>query len=250
MSDPIENTANASSITNTTDATFEAIEVIQPTSKLVPPLNRSEEVERALSKAINLSDNQIYHEPTCLICSSAYRSELEQIFVDKKSNKEVIQLFKEKTGKDIGDNVVANHMEQHMSRGVRELQKIEYLHRLKRLNSPNITTLERISSAYSIISERLLGINSIVPGGEESVVEVEKIKSAETARLMTSLTNLLRIQASILGEMKTSGELSYIPTKDFIAIFMEALRSAKTDREKEIVTGLLDKLQSLARKTQ
>lgn len=243
MSDPNENNVAAS---------FETIEVNPPTSKITPTtiLNRNDEVERLMAKALNLNETQIYHEPTCLICSSPYRKELEQLFVDKKSHKEVIDLFKAKTGKEIGDNAVENHMEQHMRRGVRELQIVEYLHRLTRLNTPNITTLERISSAYAIISERLLGINSIVPTGEESAATIEKIKSAETARLVGSLTNLLRIQASILGEMKTSGELSYIPTKDFMAIFMEALRSAKTDREKELVMGLLDKLQALAKKTQ
>lgn len=248
MSDLTENTGNTE---KAIDASFEAIEITTPTSKLATiTLNRNEEVERILSKSINLNDTMIYHEPTCLICSSPYRRELEQIFLDKKSNKEVIQLFKDKTGKDIEDNVVANHVDHHMTGGIRELQKIEYLNRLKRLNSPNITTLERISSAYAVISERLLGINSIVPNGEESAAEIEKIKSSETSRLMSSLTNLLKIQAAILGEMKTTGELSYIPTKDFMAIFMDALREAKTEREKQIVMGLLDKLQSLAKKTQ
>jgi len=236
---------------NSIEASFEAIDITPPQSKIsTTSLSRKEEVENIYSKAINLSETQIYHEPTCLICSSPYRKELEQAFLVKKSNNDVIQLFKEKSGAEIGEDVVVNHLEQHMKRGIREIQKVEYLHRLKRLNSPNITTLERIGSAYAIISERILGINSIVPNDEESAATIEKIKSSETARLVSSLTNLLKIQASILGEMKTTGELSYLPTKDFIEVFMDALRSAKTEREKELVTGLLDKLQSLARKTQ
>lgn len=248
MPDSIEN------IENTFDASFEPLDATPPNSKLSKlinvSLNRSEEVERLMSKAINLSDIQIYHEPTCLICSSVYRNELEQIFIDKKSNKEVIQLFKEKTGAEIGENVVTNHVDHHMTRGVRELQKIEYLHRIKMLNSPNVTTLEKISIAYAIIMERLLGVNSIIPTGEESIAKIEQIKSAETNKLMGTLNNLLKLQASILGEMKTSGELVYIPTNEFISVFREAIRSAKTDREKELITGLLDKLESLARRTQ
>lgn len=234
------------------DASFEAIEVSEPVSKLISSiaLDRGNEVEALMAQAINLSDTKIYHEPTCLICSSPYRPELEQILVDKKSNNEVIKLFKDKTGADIGENVVVNHAEQHMTRGIREIQKVEYLNRIKRLNSPNVTTLEKISLVYAILVERLMGVNSIVPTGEESAAKIEQIKSAETNKLMGTLNNLLKLQATILGEMKTSGELVYIPTNEFVAVFRDALRSAKTDRERELINGLLDKLESLARKTQ
>lgn len=234
------------------DTSFEPIDITPPSSKITKTnsSNRSEEVEHLMSQAINLSEKNVYHEPTCLICSSAYRTELEDKYNDKQSYKEIVLLFKSKTGIDIGENVAENHVVHHMSRGVRELQKIEYLNRVKRLNTPNITTLEKISLCYAVLTERLMGINSIVPSGEESPAKIEQIKSAETARLMSSLNNLLKLQASILGEMKSTGELVYIPTNDFINIFRETLRSAKTDREKELITGLLDKLQSIARKTQ
>ena len=234
------------------DASFEAIDISPPVSKLVTTtsVGNGEEVEKLMSQAINLSNTQVYHEPTCLICSSPYREALEKVFVEKQSLKEVVNLFKEKTGAEIGENVVDNHTTHHMSRGVRELQKVEYIHRLKRLNSPNVTTLEKISLAYAIITERLMGVNSLVPTGEESAAKIEQIKSAETNKLMGTLNNLLKLQASIMGEMKTSGELVYIPTNEFVLVFRDALRSAKTAREKELITSLLDKLESLARKTQ
>lgn len=238
---------------NPIEASFEPIEEPISVSKLVKTtsFNRSEEVERLMSQAINLSENDVYHEPTCIICSSPYRDEIEQqLLIEKKSNKEVIKLIKDKTGSSIGDNIVSNHASHHMTSGVRERVKVEYLNRVKRLNSPNITTLEKISLSYAVIMERLMGINSIVPNGEESVAKIEQIKSTETNRLMGTLNNLLKLQASILGEMKTSGELVYIPTNEFILVFRDALRSAKTDRERELINGLLDKLESLARKTQ
>lgn len=235
------------------ESDIEAIEITPSSSQLVKlsMVNKNDEIENLMMQAINLNSNSIYHEPTCLICSSPYRNDLEQKCNKEKTNfKDVVQIFKEKTGVDIGENVVRNHIEQHGTSGIRELQKQEYVHRIKRLNTTNLTTLEKISLAYAIISERVMGINSIVPSGEESAAEIEKIKSAETSRLMGTLNNLLKLQASILGEMKTSGELVYIPTNEFVAVFRDALRSAKTDREKELITGLLDKLESLARKTQ
>ena len=94
-----------------------------------------------------------------------------------------------------------------------------------------------------------MAINSIVPSGEDSAVEVEKIKSAETARLSSSLNSLLKLQAGILGEMKADGDLIYMPTKDFMDIVKEALSSAKTDREKEIIMTMLTKFEVLVRKT-
>lgn len=237
---------------NPIEASFEAIDITPSISKLASTtsLTRSEEVERLMSQAINLSETKVFHEPTCIICSSPYREEIEKILVEKKSNKEAVKLFKDKTGVDISEDVVDNHSRHHMTSGVREQVKQEYVHRIKRLNSPNITTLEKISLSYAILMERLLGINSIIPTGEESVAKIEQIKSAETNRLMGTLNNLLKLQASILGEMKTSGELVYIPTNEFIAVFRDALRAAKTDRERELITSLLDKLESLARKTQ
>lgn len=233
------------------DASFEEIDITPGCSKLtkVSISSRNEDVDQLLSQAVNLNDSNIYHEPTCSICSSAYREDIEKKYLEKQSFLDAVKIFKEKTGQDIGENVVENHVSHHMTRGVRELQKVEYLHRIKRLNTPNITTLEKISFAYAIISERILGINSIVPGAEESVAEIEKIKSSETARLMGALNNLLKLQASILGEMKDSGELVYIPANEFVNVFRETLKAAKTDRERELITNLLDKLETLARKT-
>jgi hypothetical protein len=237
---------------NPIEASFEPIEAITPVSQLVTAstFNRNEEIDKLFLKALNLNENKIYHEPTCIICSSPYREDIEKNLSEKNSVKEAAKLFKEKTGESIGDNIVSNHLDFHMKRGERELVLQEYIHKIKRLSSPNLTTMEKISLAYAILSERIMGINSLIPTSEESAAKIEQIKSSETNKLMGTLNNLLKLQASILGEMKTSGELVYIPTNDFIATFESALRAAKTDREKELITGLLDKLEALARKTQ
>ena len=114
------------------------------------------------------------------------------------------------------------------------------------MSKDETTTLDKIQLGLAAISERLMGVNSIIPDKEHSRVEVEKIKSVETSRLMTSFNQLLKLQASILGEMKDSGELISIPRQAFVEIFTEAITDAKTNEEKIVVQKILDDLKKLA----
>ena len=234
------------------DAILGPIDTVAHSAQFVQSvsLGKNNEIEKIMSQALNLSDKRTYHEPTCLICSSPYRDELEKKYSEKVSFKDVVDLFKQKTGEEISEDLVKNHIELHLTSGVREQHLMEYINKVKRLNAPSLTTLDKISMAYAVILERVLGINSLVASGDESVSDIEKIKTDGTAKLMSGLNNLLKLQASILGEMKTSGELVYIPTNEFVTVFREAMRSAKTEREQALITSILDKLEALARRTQ
>jgi len=208
------------------------------------------EVEMALSQTINLSAEKTLHEPTCIICSSPYRDEIENKFIENKNHKDVIKLFKTRSDIPISNDVIDNHMRFHHDKGIKELQKIEYIGRLRRLNSVELTTLDRIKMGFSAIEERLMGINSITPSGDLSAAEVEKIKSSETTRLMTVFNQLLKLKASMLGEMKNSGELISLPRQAFVDIFNKAIVEAKNDGEKETLKKLLNELANLSTKTQ
>ena len=229
----------------------DSMESISPIS--MKTVSGGDQIDRLLSQAVNLSDNMVLHEPTCILCSSPYREEIEQKYLETKNGSgysEAIKLFKEKSGNDINKGVLENHIKFHYDRAVRELQKIEYIDRIKRYSGQSLTTLDRISICFSIISERLMGVNSVIPSAEESIAQIEKMKSAETARLMGILNNLLKLQAGILGEMKSSGELISIPANDFVRIINEALSKTKTDREREIVKSIIDSFDVLSRKAQ
>lgn len=235
----------------TSNASFEEIDVTPPTSKLtkITNANRVGEVEQIMSQAINLNESNIFHEPTCLICSSPNRNELEKKFLEKSSYKDVALMYKSKHGLDIGESVIENHVVHHSTKAaVKHSQMREYVQRIRSLNSQNVTTMEKIATAHAFIIERIMGINSLVPNADESPAKIEQIKSAETAKLVTSLGNLLKLQASILGEMKNNGEMVYIQTDEFVGAFRDALKSAKTDREREIITTLLDRLETIARR--
>jgi hypothetical protein len=95
-----------------------------------------------------------------------------------------------------------------------------------------------------------MGVNSITPNGDLSMAEVEKIKSAETARLMMAFNQLLKLQAGIMGEMRSSGELITIPKDNFVSIFKKALIDAKTDNERKCINKLLSDLADLSKKVQ
>jgi hypothetical protein len=96
----------------------------------------------------------------------------------------------------------------------------------------------------------MLGINSIIPSGDVSVIEIEKIKCSETAKLMMSKVQLLKLQASIMGEMKNNGELIIIPRQSFVNIFNTAIAESKNNEERELIKRLLMNLADQNKKTQ
>lgn len=212
-------------------------------------ISRGDDISNLLGQVINLNDNKVLHEPTCPICSSPYRSEVEKEYLNKKSLADARTLFKDKAGSDIDLGAFKNHMDSHVE-SIPEIKKVEFSNRVKRLYDQNLTTIDRISMALAILTERVVGINSISPTSTESLAEIEKIKSSETARLMGAWQSLLKLQAQILGEMKSSGELMTIPQKEFVNIFISAMQNAKTDKERETIKNMLDKIEALAKKSQ
>lgn len=227
-----------------------AISVVKDSSGTMAPTTRGDDVWKLLSQAININSNKVFHEPTCSICADPNRKEIEQKYLETNSLTEAKKVVKDKSNVDVDEVVLENHFSMHMTQGVRENQRVEYAQRIRRLYTQNLTTLDRISISFAMIMERILAINSLTPSTEETIAKIESIKSAETARLTGVLHNFLKLQASILGEMKTSGELITIPQKEFIDVFMDSIQNAKTEKEREIVKVILDKLEGLAKRTQ
>lgn len=210
----------------------------------------SRDIESILLQTINMNSNNIVHEPTCMICSASNREEVEQKWLSGKNYEDTKKVFSGRNSLKISDDIINNHMKFHYDKGVKEVQKIEYANKIKRLNSVELTTLDRIRLGLSMLTERLMGINSIVPDNDTSAAEVEKIKSAETSRIMMSFNQLLKLQASILGEMKSNGELIMIPRQLFIDTFNEAISESKTVEERETIKKLLKIFSEINRKTQ
>jgi hypothetical protein len=139
----------------------------------------------------------------------------------------------------------------HYSTGVRELQKVEYIDRIRRVSNSELTTLDKINLASAALIERLQGVNSITPDQNTSRPDVEKIKSQETSRLMNSFNQLLKLQASIMGEMKNSGELITIPRDQFVAVFNDILVDAQLNEDqRQVVRLILTRLTDLSKITQ
>jgi len=210
----------------------------------------SSDVDDALAQLININEKNIYHEPTCIICSDPHRDDLEKKWADTTNYEEVKKLFKARSDFSISKDVIDNHMRFHYERGIKGIQLKEYAYRIKRLSNVQLTTLDRIHLGLSTITERLAGINSITPNNDISAAEIEQMKSAETARLMGSFTNLLKLQAAIMGEMKDNGELIVIPMKSFVDVFNKAIVESKTQAERTAIKKVLDDLGNLNKKTQ
>ena len=204
------------------------------------------DLERYLSQVINLNNESEVHEPTCPICSSPLREEAEAMWTKDQKPAPIKDMFLNKAGVKISKGIIENHMRFHLDKSIKEIQKIEYINRLQRLRNNNMTTLSKIDSAESILMERLIGINSIPPSsGDLSAVEVEKIKCGETVRLTSALNGDLKLRATIMGEMRSSGEVITLPTKDFTRVFIETIAAAQTERERNIISELLNKLKQI-----
>jgi hypothetical protein len=213
---------------------------------------RGEEIGKMLSQVIRANEARLFVEPTCPICTSPYRKEIEQKFIElpNRNFSEVKTFANEKYNLDISLPVIENHCIIHLTLGLKEQQKIEYAQSIARLYSQPLTTLDHIRLSFSVLMERLMGINSITPSTVESSAKIEQIKSQETVKIMGTVEKLLKLQATILGEMKDGGELFSFPRKEFLDIFNELLVDAKTEGEKQILVKLLERLEILSTKTQ
>lgn len=224
-----------------------------PPPETMIPINTQQgaasEIDRALSQVINMS-GLVMHEPTCIICSNPHRDEIEKKWLETKKHSEVKKIIKGKSDIDVTNGIIDNHMLYHSGREVKELQKIEYREQLRRLNSVELTTLDRIRLCLSALTERLAGINSIVPDANNSVVDIERIKSSETSRITANFNQLLKLQASIMGEMQKKGEVISIPREAFLSFYNTILAEASTVEEKKVIRRVLDGLMSLGRQMQ
>lgn len=220
------------------------VSVIPPVSEQHINVSYTRNVEDILSQLININESGVMHEPACQICSCPDKTEIEQKYEETQSPKDTKKFMAEK-GIHFSVDIIENHMRCHYLKGVRELQKLEYVNRLKRISGMDVTTLDRIDSGLAALTERLVGINSITPNKDTGATEIEEIKSTETAKLMNAYNQMLKLRASIIGEMKNSGDIINIPRQAFIEIFSQSILNAKTDGEKEAIKNILNKLTQL-----
>jgi len=224
-------------------------EIVQSEDVLIPESTDpsfTSDAEKLMGQLVNVNSSNIYHEPTCIVCSCSSREKIEEMHLAKSSREEIIKYVKDHSGIELSPSIIDNHMLYHYDKGVREHVKTAYIDRIRRLASQETTTLSRIRMSIDALMERIIGINSIVPCGDLNEADVEKIKSQETARLTRTMTQLLQLQANMMGEMTDSGELITIPKKAFVRFFNEAITDARTDVEREIINNLLASLGELA----
>jgi hypothetical protein len=198
-----------------------------------------------LSQSINLSSDGTAHEPTCPICSSQIRTEAEELWEKTCSNRDVIKLFRERISKKISADVVKNHMKNHKDGGVRELKKVEFIDRTRRLyGNGEVTTLDKLNFAMAVVTDQIMEINSLEASGTISLADLKKLKSSETNKLLATFANLSKLQATIQGEMRDNGEIISIPTDRFIRVFNDAFANSESEKETELIRSILNGLRN------
>ena len=137
-------------------------------------------------------------------------------------------------------------MQFHFEGGIKQLQIKEYVDKIKRFSTSDLTTFDRIQFALAAITERIIGVNAITPSVDYSEADIEKIKSGELTKLMGAYGKFTKMQADLMGEMKDTGDLISIPKLAFINFFNKALTDASTEDEKETINKILTQLASLS----
>jgi hypothetical protein len=232
---------------NNPDDSMEPMPVDAPQEQTPTTSNASSyhNIDGLLSQVINLNNDHVLHESTCLICSHPQlRKEAEDLYDDGRK-KEIVALFNSRTSVTISDDVVENHMRHHKDQAIQELQKVEYVDRISRLSGSNMTTLDRIEMCLSILTDQLMSINSLVPSGDKSQAEIKKLKASETDRLMKTFGTFLKLEAQIKGELQASGEIITIQKNKFVGVFQDAIVDAQNDRERQIIRRILNGLKGV-----
>jgi hypothetical protein len=217
-------------------------EETEESETLAPYQKDFDQVDKMLSNAIKLSSDSQMHEPTCPICCSPLRTEAEDLWDQNSRTVQPIKdLFKSKSGLKVSAEIIRHHMKNHKDAS-QELRKVEFIDDVRRLYNTEATTLDEIKLCLSIITSQIMSINSLGPSHDHSAAEIQKLKSAETNKLMGTYSNLIKLRAQILGEMKDNGEIISIPRDKFIRVFNEAVAEAQNDRETQIIMGILNGL--------
>lgn len=202
----------------------------------------SDNIEKIYGQLINTSSNGVFVEPTCPICYSKYRHNIESMFnkQETKNFNELKAYLKEKDKLDVSIPVIENHIYNHSMKGVQELQKVEYISKIRRLNSTGLTTLDKIQLATDMIYERLIETASISADKSITPLEAHQLKNQDMMKLTKQLLELLKAQSDILGEQKDSGQVLSIETNMFIEAFNEAMKDTKTESERKLLKKLLE----------
>ena len=130
---------------------------------------------------------------------------------------------------------------------IKEIQKGEYANKIRRLNGVPLSSMDMINLGKAALQERLMGVNSLTPGGDLGAADIEKIKTQETTRITASITQLLKMQETLVNTMRKNGSIISVPREPFINIFNQALINAKTDEERELINDLLDRIAELGK---
>jgi hypothetical protein len=202
-----------------------------------------------LSSVINVSESGLYNEPLCQVCSSPNRTAAEDAWrkLDVLANDRVDKMvaYFQSVNENISRDAIQNHFKSHMDKGDVELRKAEYISRLANLSGAGMATIDHVKLAMAAVMECLTSAGTVIPDRNTSNAKAIEVKSKIVTSLVKTWTDLLSLQANMLGEMLADGELVTIPRNAFIKVFDDALKAAKTKEDAALISSIMDGLQAV-----
>jgi len=207
-----------------------------------------------LSAIVNISETGVYHEPTCIVCSSPHRQDSEKVWngceAGIKDREVRVSQYFVSVGEVVSEDAIKNHMNNHLGRGDAELRKVEYIARLSNLSSFGMTTMDQVKIGMAAVMECLTGAGAIVPTKIMSYAKAQEVKAKVVTQLVKTWTDLLALQAKILGEMDDKGELVKLPKDAFMKVFDDALTNAKTQGDRDLISSIMKGLETITEQQQ
>lgn len=225
------------------------VHVIAPVrseSDLAKITSNDSALEQYLLTQVSLNDQGVYYESDCSVCSSPSRHEVEEMWLVSRNADEVTDILKSR-GEPTPLTVVKNHMEFHIDQSYIELRKREYIKKLVQLSKMHLDTIGRVELALACMHQQMVAMGA-AEDPTMSQLELNRKRSDSMCRLVTSMTSLLNLRATILGEMQAHGEAFVISNEDFEKIFTEALQTHVHVEARKAINDLLSKFMNVAKK--
>lgn len=201
-----------------------------------------------LSNVVNISESGLYHEPSCPVCSSQNRENAEDAWrkLDSLATDRLDKMvaYFRNFNEGFSRDAVQNHFRSHIDKGEVELRKSEYIARLANLSGAGMATIDHVKLAMAAVMECLTSAGTIVADRNTSNAKALEVKSKMVTSLVKTWTDLLSLQAKMLGEMLEDGELVTIPRNAFIKVFDDALKAAKTKEDAALISSILNGLEA------
>ena len=197
-------------------------------------IQASEELEPYFELINKLDEDDHVFDPRCKFCKSKLREEGEAEWERRRVFSAVVEFFK-KHGENMNINNIRNHIRGHYIRQEQLVRRRHYSDHILSVLNHKITKARRIEYLLTILQDKVLKYASLEHENEDRSIKSDDMM----VKIVKEITNLLKIQSEIEGELK--------PVQIFASrvqqVFVSALNKIEDPQVKMAMVKELETLQ-------